>query len=279
MWLLRFLPRSYLSHLFGKAAYLRLPAFLQLRVLHAFARAFRVNLSESEKPLEEYPSLGDFFVRNLKPGLRTIGEGIVSPVDGELSEFGPISGSTLLQAKGKTYTIEELLRNSEAARAFDDGYFVTLYLAPGDYHHIHSPADGAITEAFLIEGTLWPVNAWSLQRIDRLFCVNERIVSLIQTVTGKIAVVKVGATNVGSVITTYSSAQDEPLVGNMVATLWRRRTGIVHRRYSAGIPVKKGARIGTFRLGSTVILLFQKDCFKPGSLCVRGPIRLGTILD
>ena len=286
--LLRFLPKNLLSAVFGRFAALELPAVLNVSLLTWYAKRYRVNLEEAEKPLNEYPSLLKFFTRNLRSGIRPIGEGVVSPVDGRISELGPIRNGELVQAKGIFYSLDQLLGSADLAARYREGYFLTIYLAPGDYHHIHSPVDGDIGEFVALPGTLWPVNEGSVCQIPKLFCENERLISFVESRDfGTVAVVKVGATNVGSIRLTYDSfVTNRSPATRTFSALWSKvlgrkvppGPGVFHQVYREKKEVKKGERIATFELGSTVILLFEAGKFSPHADCRRGVIRLGNQL-
>lgn len=277
--LLRFIPKNHFSWLVGRLAAVQYRTGFQLALIRWYVKRYGAKLDEAEKPIEAYRSLAAFFQRDLKPNLRPIGPGVVSPVDGTLVQSGPISAGTILQAKGKYYTARELVGDDQAGAYFDNGYFITIYLAPGDYHHIHSPVEGAISGSIHVPGTLWPVNPWSVERIDRLFCVNERITTLLESDLGKVAVVKVGATNVGSITTVYNRFS-----GN--TGIWFRKRRKQQETFSPPKAIKKGDRLGSFRMGSTVVLLFERgELFSntggsapdTGSL-KSGPVKLGETL-
>jgi phosphatidylserine decarboxylase len=159
----------------------------------------------------------------------------------------------MIQAKGKTYLLKDLLRDEEMAKRFEGGAFATIYLAPFNYHRIHSPAKGEVVGASYCPGTLWPVNAGSVERVEGLFCINERLTSHIRLDDGsEMLVVKVGATNVGRIAVAYS----KELVTN-VGKLPRNC-----KRYdwkpSEKVLVEKGGELGRFEMGSTVILVVDK---------------------
>ena len=160
------------------------------------------------------------------------------------------------------------------AEKYQKGYFVTLYLAPGDYHHIHAPVSGEIVRSIHVAGLLWPVNDWSTSHIDNLFSVNERITSVIRSEVGVVSVVMVGATNVGAIRLTY----DDALRGNACSRFSRSQLQVKTRDYDPSIPVSSGERIGTFHMGSTVILLFEEGAFRPGEGCTRTRVRYGTAI-
>jgi len=265
--LLYFVPKNLLSHLFGRLASVRLPRFAAAWVNKTYARIYGVDLSEAEYPPEHYPSLQAFFTRNLKAGLRPIGEGIVAPVDGDLTSAGEIENELLIQAKGRFYTLGRLLGDDASAAYFRGGFFYTFYLAPKDYHHIHAPVDGEVESCRYIPGKLWPVNSWSVPRIEELFAVNERIVSIIKTPSGRVAVVKVGATNVGSISLSFDKHRSNNFVRAVSFAPQPKSIPL-----KLPVKVSRGERIASFNLGSTVILLLERPGFVPVE-----PIRYGQV--
>ncbi|WP_018131789.1 archaetidylserine decarboxylase [Effusibacillus pohliae] len=243
--LLRLLPTHAISRLAGRFAGSRLSKWL----IPIYARHFQIDLQQAEKPLEAYQTLTEFFTRKLKSECRPIAEGervLVSPVDGVVSQSGPIRNGTLLQAKGVSYSLEQLLGDRQKAESYEGGVFLTIYLSPRDYHRIHTCLKGTVTGYSYIPGTLFPVNPFGVRNIPGLFAKNERLTTYIATPFGEYAIVKVGATIVGSVQVVY----DEKLTTNV-------RHGRMTHATVAGPTLEKGAELGLFRFGSTVICLFQ----------------------
>jgi len=200
--------------------------------------------------LEAYKSIAEFFTRDLKPGLRPISSEPVSPVDGTLRNFGPVKEGRIPQIKSKTYSLEKFLGDQEIAKQFQDSFFCSLYLAPHDYHHVHSPVSGKIVRTDYLPGNLWPVTNWSLATVDNLFSKNERIISYIESNIGLLALVMVGATNVGKMTLSYHD-----FVSNQILKSGQREAfSIVHEK---PFDIAAGDRLGTFHLGSTVVLLFE----------------------
>jgi len=200
--------------------------------------------------IEDYPTFNSFFTRELKPELRPIVQGhnqIACPVDGTVSQIGKIKQDTLLQAKGFYFTLSALLGGSKThANTFSNGSFTTLYLAPKDYHRIHMPFTGTLRETIYIPGKLFSVNQLTTEHIPQLFARNERLVCLFDTAMGSMAVILVGAMLVGNIQTVWSS--EEPHAKNIKSTL-----------YPDTIKIERGAELGHFKMGSTVIVLFEKD--------------------
>lgn len=243
----KYLPKKELSRLVGKIAHWRGPSWWAQLTIMIFSHFYRINLSEMDGVIQDYPSLGEFFIRRLKPGIRPIGESpIVHPVDGVITQSGLIQNGSLIQAKGMSYTIEDLTLDKESNAKWGNGYFTTYYLCPTDYHRVHSPADGEIVRVRHISGELWPVNEWSTQHIKGLFAKNERIVVELLTELGPLAVVFVGATNVGSI----ELAFDPEIYGN------NPEAYTVETKKYEKLFVKKGDELGWFRMGSTVVNLF-----------------------
>jgi phosphatidylserine decarboxylase len=249
MKLVGLLPKSALSAAVGAITRAPAPAAVHRAAMRAFAKSYGVDLSEAEHGPEGYRTFGEFFTRALKPGARPIAPGeavVVSPVDGAVSQRGYSEGGQLLQAKGITYSVAQLLGDAEAARPFEGGAWTTIYLSPRDYHRIHAPLAGRITGWAYIPGEFWPVNPASVANKKALFAINERLTTYMDTPLGRMALVKVGATCVSRIKVTYADVvthQGEP--------------GRVHR-FESPVPVEKGAELGRFEMGSTVILLFEK---------------------
>jgi len=235
----------------GFLAHVKLPSPLSRMLIRAFAKSYSISVEEAERELHEYPSIGEFFIRNLKPGNRPIGEGIVSPVDGTLRSFGTIVGGVLPQVKGKTYSVTTFLQDETEAQKFNGGTFLNLYLSPQDYHSVHVPLDGVVRKSVHVPGKLFPVNDYALDRVNELFAVNERVISYIATETFTYALIMVGATNVGKISVVY-----DKFLSNRFR-FWKKEERLVSYDKSYAEPVKlaKGDKIGTFHLGSSVVLL------------------------
>ena len=251
---MKLLPKNAASRAFGIVTRLRIP-FVSKALRNVFANYYKLNMEESEYPLSHYRNIGELFIRKLKPGARPVADSeIVSPVDGVLSQTGVFDeNQKLIQAKGKYYTLKDLLRDDAMAKRFEGGAFATIYLAPFNYHRIHSPVKGELVDAAYCPGTLWPVNVGSVERVEGLFCINERLTSHIRLEDGsEMLVVKVGATNVGRIGVAYT---DELLVnaGKLPRDCKRFDWCPPHE-----IRVEKGGELGRFEMGSTVILVVDK---------------------
>jgi len=246
-----------------------------------------MDLSEAEHPLEAYGSVNHLFTRRLAPGLRTWSREpavVGSPVDGIVGQAGPVVEGRLLQAKGRWYSAAALAGGEGEAGPYLGGFFLTLYLSPRHYHRIHSPASGQITLARHIPGGLLPVNVPAVQHVPDLFVRNERVVLQMEGTGGGLALVAVGATNVGGISTAFDpgwgggGAGPEGLgAGSLPAPITNRSTAPEPlRRYRPPLPVRAGDEVMAFHLGSTVVLLLS-----PGTELVEGiipgrEIRLGT---
>jgi phosphatidylserine decarboxylase len=248
IWLQYLLPQHALSRLVLHATRVRAPWFKNWLV-RAFLRLYTVDMTETVEtdPLR-YGSFNEFFTRALKPGARPIApdpSDIVSPVDGLISEAGSIEGDTLVQAKGRCYSLRELLAARAWASRFEGGSFATIYLAPFNYHRVHMPLSGQLEETVYVPGRLFSVNAATAAFVPRLFARNERVLTLFDTAFGEFALVLVGALNVGSIATVWSG-DITPAAKRVVSVLPRQR-----------LALEKGAELGRFNMGSTVILLFE----------------------
>jgi phosphatidylserine decarboxylase len=224
----------------------RLPKPIARSLVHWFARTYEIDTDAAGKPLHDYPSIGHFFTRDLREGLRPIEGNLVSPVDGTLRNFGPVVDGRLEQVKGKNYTLARFLGDESYAKRFEGGAYFNLYLSPQDYHHVHSPVQGRVVRSIHIPGMLWPVNDWSMANVDELFSINERVVTYVECDLGLVAVVMIGATNVGKISVVYddfisNAGGDKP----------------VARDYEPSIAIEAGGRLGTFHMGSSVVMIFE----------------------
>jgi phosphatidylserine decarboxylase len=256
---LRYVPKNRLSRAVGRLVHARLPRPIARKLVHWFASTYQIDVDAASQEIHHYPTIGHFFTRDLREGLRPIESDFVSPVDGTLRNFGLIEGFRLEQIKGKTYTLDRFLGDDQDAQRYVNGAFFNLYLSPQDYHHIHSPVNGGIVKSVHIPGKLWPVNDWSLANIEELFSINERVVTYIDAAElGRVAVIMVGATNVGKISVVYDS-----FVSNAYGAEKR-----VTRNYDPPFNISAGQRLGTFHMGSSVVVLLE-----PGRIDV-GRVRL-----
>jgi phosphatidylserine decarboxylase len=262
-------PKHLVSRMAGWLAYRPVPRSLRPAVYRGYSRIFGAVPEEAELPLAEYPSINAFFTRALKPGLRPIAaDAIVSPADAAVGAWGPVADDTLIQAKGRNYSLAALLGDEPLAHRMDGGSFATFYLAPRDYHRLHVPVDGVVTGATYIPGQLWPVNTYAVTHVADLFAVNERIVLTIEPPGGGLViVVLVGATMVGMT----------RLVFDDLHTNARRRE-VQRRTYDPPVPVRAGGALGHFEFGSTVIVVCSRDGGALDPLAVGQSVRMGQRL-
>ncbi|HXI13867.1 MAG TPA: archaetidylserine decarboxylase [Thermoanaerobaculia bacterium] len=262
---LRFIPKNHLSLVVGKLVHVRLPRPIARWAVDRFARAFSIDRESASHPISSYPSIGAFFTRDLKEGVRPVEGDLVSPVDGTLRNYGRIGAGRLEQIKGKSYSVKAFLGGDSLASSFDDGIFFNLYLSPQDYHHVHSPVAGKVVRSAHVPGKLWPVNDWSMANIDDLFSVNERIITYIDSDFGLVAVVMVGATNVGRMSVVYDS-----FISNSRPS---QRESEIHE-YSKPYELAAGSRLGTFHMGSTVVMLFRPGTIALDAVQLPQPVKV-----
>jgi phosphatidylserine decarboxylase len=245
------LPKHFVSVMAGHLAKVKTPWFKDIFITK-FAKAYNIDMSIAVEPeLTKYACFNDFFTRAIKVETRPIDvteNAFCSPVDGAMSQFGKIENGRIVQAKNHHYsTIELLGGDKNLANDFDNGEFCTIYLAPKDYHRIHMPCDGELISMSHVPGQLFSVNPLTAQNVPRLFARNERVVNVFETKFGKMALVLVGATIVGSIETTWA--------GNITPPSRKKvRTWKYNPRE---VSIKKGEEMGRFKLGSTVVLLME----------------------
>lgn len=265
------LPKQALTTLAGKFASARLGG-LTTSVIRWFVGRYNVNMAEAANPdIASYTSFNDFFTRALKPGARPLAQAdLICPVDGAISQFGPIAKDQVFQAKGHTYSTTALVGGDAAAAArFDNGHFATLYLSPRDYHRIHMPCAGELRRMVHVPGDLFSVNPTTARGVPGLFARNERVVCFFESAQGPFVLVLVGATIVGSMATVWHGQVNPP------------RTGVLRQwDYAPGqVSLQKGDEMGRFLLGSTVVMLFPQGPlqFNPQWSPTR-PIQLGEAM-
>lgn len=251
------LPERLISRGVGALARIPLPRPLRVPVLGAFARLAGIRLDEAAQPLREYGSINHLFTRRLRPGLRGWEQdptALASPVDGVIGQVGTIRDGQLIQAKGRAYTATALLGDTTQGAAFEGGLFLTVYLSPRHYHRIHTPTAGHVVSARHIAGRLFPVHDAAVRGVDQLFARNERLVCTLAGPVGTLALVAVGATNVGSI----SVAFDDAWAGGPdIGVTNRSGTAPVERHYEDPPELERGAEVMAFHLGSTVVVLTQ----------------------
>ena len=262
------LPKRLLTQFAGKLAGLE-GGKVTTAVIRWFAKRYGVNMAEAANPdPASYASFNQFFTRPLREGARPIADAdFVCPVDGAISQFGPIEFDQVFQAKGHFYSTTALVGGDRALAArFESGDFATIYLSPRDYHRIHMPCAGRLTQMIYVPGELFSVNPATARGVPGLFARNERVVCVFEGEFGPFVMVLVGATIVGSMATVWHGVVNPP-----------RRPDIAKRSYAEGeVVLEKGAEMGRFLLGSTVVMLFPKDTLRFGSdWAPGGPVRMG----
>lgn len=245
--------------------------------IKAFVKQYKINLSEAEKENpSDYASFNEFFIRPLKAGSRPIIEGkdvLCLPADGKVSECGTIHQNLLLQAKGHFFSLETLLANDlDLAQKFIDGSFITTYLSPKDYHRVHMPCDGILTKMIYVPGELFSVNPFLAEHIPNLFARNERLICVFKTEFGTMVQILVGATVTASMSTVWAGVVNPPRAKEV--TVWEYPA-----EGTSAVRLAKGDEMGAFRLGSTVINLFQKESISlDPRLCAGVETKMGEML-
>ena len=264
------LPKQALTILAGWVAGARGGA-LTTALIRWFVKRYNVNMAEAAHPdVASYPTFNQFFTRALKDGARPLARAdLICPVDGAISQFGPIQGNQIFQAKGHSYSSTALVGgDASLAAQFDDGSFATLYLSPRDYHRIHMPREGRLTRMIYVPGALFSVNPTTARGVPGLFARNERVVCVFESARGPFVLVLVGATIVGSMATVWHGVVNPP-----------RASEVREWRYDSPAALRQGEEMGRFLLGSTVVMLFPKGplAFNPDWTPVRA-IRLGEAM-
>ena len=264
------IPKNLLSFATGWLARLDLPRPLKGILAKMFVGVFGINMDEAEKPLKDYATIEDIFTRALRPGQRPIEADFCSPADGKLCQSGITSKSApAVQAKGLTYSLEELVFGAQTSK--DLSWFATIYLAPHNYHRVHAPVSGKLMNITYFGGELWPVNPPFVSVVPDLFVRNERLVFEIQMEQGICYVVMVGALNVGRMVSPHWPHMTTNAHGRV---LNRHRES---RDFEAPLAIKAGDELGTFMLGSTVIVVFDtmaREQLKLSQL-PNGPVTMG----
>ncbi|MTC22762.1 MULTISPECIES: archaetidylserine decarboxylase [unclassified Providencia] len=271
------LPKQGLTQLAGWFAS-RNVGFVTQWAIKLFAKAYKVNMNEAQKSeLTAYSTFNDFFIRTLKDGARPIVEAehqLAQPADGAVSQLGPIDNDLIFQAKGHNYTVEALLAGQyQLADKFRGGDFITTYLSPSDYHRVHMPCDGLLTEMIYVPGDLFSVNPLTAANVPNLFARNERLICVFDTPFGTMVQILVGATIVGSIDTVWSGCvnpQREDVI---------KRWTYPAQGEEGAIFLQKGEEMGLFKLGSTVINLFEPNKIRFNASLIPGyATRMGELL-
>ena len=225
---------------------------LTTRLIHWFIAKYGVNMAEAANDdITSYQSFNEFFTRALREGARPISDAdYVSPIDGQISQYGVIQGDQIFQAKGHHYSTAALVGGDrDLAAKFQDGQFANLYLSPKDYHRIHMPCDGRLTRMIYVPGDLFSVNPTTARGVPGLCARNERVVCVFHSGNGPFVLVLVGATIVGSVATVWHGVVNPPRIGEIREWHYDGQE----------VALKKGAEMGRFLLGSTVVMLFASN--------------------
>lgn len=267
-----FLPHHLISWLVFHIARIRWEPIKKLS-LDVYLSLHKVNMAEAEEinPYA-YKNLNAFFTRSLKKDARPLAAGsttILSPVDGTVSQAQAITNGRVFQAKKRDYSLLELVGGDEAlAKPFENGTFATLYLSPRDYHRIHMPLAGKLTDMIYVPGRLFSVAPHTVNTVPRLFARNERLVCAFETQAGPMIMILVGAINVSAIDTVWAGSITPP-----------SRNKIMHTRYeSVDIRLDKGAEMGRFNLGSTVIVLMGENIILDDLIKSDNTVRMGQAL-
>ncbi len=248
--------------------------WLRSMLIRAFVRVYRVDLTEVEHPEpESWEHMNAFFTRPLRPGARIIASGdgtVVCPSDGLLEELGYAEADQLLQAKRFRYRISDFLAlNAAEAGLFSGGATATIYLAPHDYHRVHMPLGGRVTEMVYVPGRRWAVNRRTVRTVPGLFAANERVILWCENSAGRFAVVLVGALNVASISLAWSG--DVPSADEVVRTLYRAT--------DPRLQIAAGGLLGQFNLGSTVVIVAERALIEWDATVTPGEaVRMGARL-
>ena len=268
------LPHHLLSRLVGYLARSRTP-WVKTTFINLFRKQFGIDLSEAEiEDPGQFENFNAFFTRALKPGARPIcdqPQDIACPADGAINQLGAIRGADLMQAKGRHYSLYELLGgDASLSSEFSNGHFCTVYLSPSDYHRVHMPVSGTLREMIYVPGRLFSVNQVTARQVPDLFARNERAICVFDTDSGPVAVILVGAMIVAGIETVFAG---------QVAPQPREITRHSYRDPQQQITLQRGDELGRFLLGSTVIMLFPEGTtgFHDG-LVADSPVRMGQSL-
>jgi phosphatidylserine decarboxylase len=266
-----FLPKQALTALAGRFARAE-GGSLTHAAIRRFVARYGVNMAEAAQPdITAYATFNEFFTRPLRDGARPLAQAtFVCPVDGAISQFGPIEKDQIFQAKGHSYSTTALVGgDAPLAAGFDNGHFATLYLSPKDYHRIHMPCAGRLTRMIHVPGALFSVNPTTARGVPGLFARNERVVCVFDTAHGPFVLVLVGATIVGSMATVWHGVVNPPRSGQLRE--WRYDT--------ESVELAQGAEMGRFLLGSTVVMLWPHATlrFNPEWAPARA-IRMGEVM-
>lgn len=254
------------SKALGRLAEARLPPRILRRLIATYCRVFLVDLSDTEIPRGGFKTFNEFFTRRLIPGARSVDqdpEVVVAPSDGKVMAVGFVENGLVLQAKGRFYTLAKLLGDEALCQSFEGGPYVSVYLSPRDYHRVHVPCDAKIEEVRYLPGRLFTVTPKAAAAVQDLLPRNERVLFLMRTRFGLIVVCMIGATGVGRITTPFSEissnrfSHDEPYCARPEIT------------------VRKGDELGTFNMGSSVVMLLPRGPWAVLSPSAGSQVRMG----
>lgn len=267
------MPQKYLTQGAGWLAKQKWGAVTHF-IIKLFAKKYGINMSEAAKEnFSDYATFNEFFIRQLKADARKIDgnpTALCQPADGKISQCGEISDETMLQAKGHTFSLRDLLAGDEALTAdFKNGTFATTYLSPRDYHRVHMPCDATLRKMIYVPGDLFSVNPFLNEHVPNLLARNERVICVFDTEFGKMIQILVGATITASISTIWAGVINPPRPNEIKTWNYNDNT----------VKLTKGQEMGAFQLGSTVINLFQADRVKlADNLDVDAVTRVGEVL-
>lgn len=221
-------------------------------LISTYSSAYRIDETDMEHPRAHYDSLQAYFTRKLKSSARPFDDSpevLISPSDGQLSEYGRVEDGHQFTIKGHTYSINQIFMDEKRASAYKNGWYFVFYLSPADYHHFHYPSDGTIINRYALGTVSYPVNSMGLTYGDKPFETNYRLITEISTVHDKLALVKVGALNVNSV-----------------------------QLYSSSKEAKKGEDFGYFSFGSTILMFVAGDSPFSPAVQGKGAVRVGETI-
>jgi phosphatidylserine decarboxylase len=268
IFLLKILPKGLISRIVGYITRIPLPSFILNSVTSLYCNRYKVNREEIHYPEGGFRSFNQFFTRRLREGVHVIDsaeDSVIAPVDARIEQFGEIVDTSIIQAKGVDFSLSDLLP-SDIYHFFVDGSFITFYLSPADYHRIHMPVRGALKGYYCIPGKLFTVQEFMVRGLKGLYSMNERVISYIETARGMVAECMIGAMNVGRISLSYADVQTN---------------GAFRKRREYFFPdenkphLEKGEELGVFNLGSTIILLFEKDMIRFDRIELGSRIRMG----
>lgn len=247
------------------------------KVIHWFARKFNVDMQDALNPnLDSFPTFNAFFTRALKSEARPIAQAtgaIACPADGRISAMGKIADARVFQAKGLDYSLLSLLGgDGQATERLGNGQFMTIYLSPRDYHRLHMPLSGKLIKQTHVPGRLFSVGPHTVRALPDLFTRNERVVAQFETEHGLMALVLVGAMNVAAIETVWHGLVTPP-----------KGINVSHKRYDEGadaaqIQLEKGAEMGRFNMGSTIIVLLENEANWLDNLQASDAVRMGQLI-